>query len=139
MAEYSRPLPVPDGDTKPYWDAAREHRLVIQRCQDCHESIFYPRSVCPQCMSDRIDWIEASGKGTIYSFTVVHRAPAQFADSAPYVVALVDLAEGVRLMTNIVCCDPTAVRIGAAVEVEFDEVTPEIALPKFHLAAGNGS
>jgi uncharacterized OB-fold protein len=89
-------------------------------------------------MSDRIAWIEASGKGTIYSFTVVHRAPAQFADSVPYVVALVDLAEGVRMMTNVVGCDPTAVRIGAEVEVEFDDVTPEIALPKFHLASGSG-
>jgi uncharacterized OB-fold protein len=137
MAEYTRPLPVPDGDTKPYWDAAKEHRLVIQRCQDCQQVIFYPRSVCPHCMSDRIAWIQASGKGTIYSFTVVHRAPAQFVDGAPYVVALIDLAEGVRMMSNVVGCTPSAVRIGAAVEVEFDDVTPEISLPKFHLASGS--
>jgi uncharacterized OB-fold protein len=133
MAEFNRPLPVPDGDTKPYWDAAKEHRLVIQRCQDCQQAIFYPRSICPHCMSDRLAWIEASGKGTIYSYTVVHRAPLAFADSAPYVVALIDLAEGVRMMTNVVGAPPADVGIGAAVEVVFDDVTPEITLPKFRL------
>jgi uncharacterized OB-fold protein len=138
MAEYLRTLPVPDGDTAPYWDAAKQHRLVIQRCSDCARAIFYPRSVCPHCMSDRIAWIDASGRGTIYSYTVVHRAPPQFTDSAPYVVALIDLAEGVRLMSNIVDCSPTAVRIGAAVEVTFDDVTPEITLPKFRLSAAEG-
>ncbi len=138
MTEYTRPLPVPDGDTKPYWDAAKEHRLVIQRCQDCHEAIFYPRAVCPHCMSDRINWIDASGKGTIYSYVVVHRAPAAFADLTPYVVALIDLAEGVRLMSNVVEASPADVRIGAAVEVVFDDVTPEISLPKFRLASPSG-
>jgi uncharacterized protein len=134
MAEYTRPLPVPDGDTKPYWDAAKEHRLVIQRCDDCQSAIFYPRSICPHCMSDRIQWTEASGRGVVYSFTVVRRAPAQFAEDTPYVVALVDLAEGVRMMSNVVGCAPSAVRIGAPVEVTFDDVTPEISLPKFRLA-----
>ena len=132
MAEYNRPLPIPDGDTKPYWDAAKEHRLVVQRCQDCAAAIFYPRAVCPHCMSDRIDWIDATGRGTIYSYTVVHRAPPGFADSAPYVVALIDLEEGVRMMTNVVDA-PAAVRVGAAVEVTFDDVTDEITLPKFRL------
>jgi uncharacterized OB-fold protein len=65
VGEYIRPLPVPDGDTKPYWDAAREHRLIIQRCQNCQQAIFYPRSVCPHCMSDHIAWIEASGKSRL--------------------------------------------------------------------------
>jgi uncharacterized OB-fold protein len=87
-------------------------------------------------MSDRIAWFDASGRGTIYSFTVVHRAPPGFTDSVPYVVALIDLAEGVRLMSNIVDCAPIDVRIGAAVQVTFDDVTPEITLPKFRLADG---
>ena len=133
MTEYSRTLPVPDGDTKPYWDAAREHRLVIQRCRDCQKAIFYPRSVCPHCMSDRIDWIDASGRGTIYSYVVVHRAPPAFADLAPYIVALIDLDEGVRLMSNIVDGARSNVTIGAAVEVMFDDVTTEISLPRFRL------
>jgi uncharacterized OB-fold protein len=135
MAEYVRPLPVPDGDTKPYWDAAKQHRLVIQRCDACDHAIFYPRSICPECMSDRISWIEASGSGTIYSYTVVHRAPAQFADDAPYVVALIDLTEGVRLMSNVVGSPPADVHIGARVSVVFDDVTPDVTLPKFRLVA----
>jgi uncharacterized protein len=133
MAEYARPLPVPDGDTKPFWDAAKEHRLTIQRCQNCHEAIFYPRSLCPHCMSDRIEWIAASGKGTIYSYTVVHQSPAAFADSVPYVVALIDLEEGVRLMSRVVDTAPADVKIGAPVEVTFEDVTPEITLPMFRL------
>ena len=139
MAEYTRTLPVPDGDTKPYWDAAKQHRLAIQRCAACGRAIFYPRSVCPYCMSDQIDWFDASGRGTIYSYTVVHRAPPGFTDSVPYVVALIDLAEGVRLMSNIVDCSPSDVRIGAPVEVTYDDVTPEITLPKFRLAGGDRS
>ncbi len=138
MTEYAKPLPVPDGDTRRYWDAAREHRLMIQRCQDCQRAIFYPRSVCPHCMSDRLEWIQASGRGTIYSYTVVHRSPAAFKDDVPYVVALIDLAEGVRMMSNVVACAPSDVRIGAAVEVIFDDVTPEITLPKFRLATDAG-
>jgi uncharacterized protein len=134
MAEYTRPLPVPDGDTKPFWDAAKEHRLTIQRCQNCHEAIFYPRSLCPHCMSDRIEWIAASGKGTIYSYTVVHQSPAAFADIVPYVVALINLDEGVRLMSRVVDSAPADVKIGAPVEVVFEDVTPEISLPHFRLA-----
>jgi uncharacterized OB-fold protein len=134
MTEYTKPLPLPDGDTKPYWDAAKEHRLLIKRCQDCQTAIFYPRSICPNCMSDRVDWVEASGRGTIYSYTVVHRAPPQFVQDAPYVVALIDLAEGVRMMSNVVGAAPSDVKIGAPVEVVFDDVTPEISLPKFKLA-----
>lgn len=134
MAEYNKPLPLPDGDTRPFWEAAQEHRLVIQRCGDCQQPIFYPRSVCPHCMSDRITWVHASGRGTVYSYTVVHRSPPAFQQEVPFVVALVELEEGVRMMTRIVGSPPQAVRIGAAVEVVFDDVTPEITLPKFRLA-----
>jgi len=129
---------VPDGDTQPYWDAAKQHRLSIQRCQDCQRAIFYPRSVCPYCMSDRLAWIDASGRGTIYSYTVVHRSPGQFKDDVPYVVALIDLEEGVRMMSNVVDCAPSDVRIGASVVVVFDDVTTEISLPKFRLVGGKG-
>ncbi len=138
MAEVNRPLPVPDGDTRPYWDAAKERRLLIQRCQDCHRAIFYPRSICPHCASDRVAWIAASGRGTVYSYTVVHRAPAAFVGDVPYVVALIELEEGVRLMSNIVGCSPSDVRIGGAVTVVFDDVTPEVTLPKFRLMGGEG-
>jgi uncharacterized OB-fold protein len=133
MIEYNRPLPVPDGDTKPYWDAAREHRLVIQHCADCGLAVFYPRAICPYCGSDRLHWVDASGRGTVYSYTIVHRAPVGFTDAVPYVVALIDLEEGVRLMSNVVDCTPSDVQIGERVEVVFEDVTPEISLPKFRL------
>ncbi|HLH74793.1 MAG TPA: Zn-ribbon domain-containing OB-fold protein [Chloroflexota bacterium] len=133
MIEYNRPLPVPDGDTKPYWDAAREHRLVIQHCADCGLAVFYPRAICPHCGSDRLHWVDASGRGTVYSYTIVHRAPVGFTDAVPYVVALIDLEEGVRLMSNVVDCTPSDVQIGERVEVVFEDVTPEISLPKFRL------
>lgn len=137
MAEYNRPLPVPDGDTAPYWEAAREGRLMIQRCGGCDRHVFYPRSICPHCGSVELEWVQASGRGTVYSYTVVHRAPSPaFKEDVPYVVALIDLDEGVRMMSNILA-PPGDVKIGARVEVVFDPVTPEITLPKFRLVGGD--
>lgn len=130
-----RPLPVPDQDTQPYWEAARRHELLIQRCLACGEHYFYPRPHCPHCLSNRTEWVRASGRGTVYAFTVVHRPPSPaFADRVPYVVALIDLAEGPRLMSNVVGCAPDAVHCGMAVEVAFEDVTPDIALPVFRPA-----
>jgi uncharacterized OB-fold protein len=130
-----RPLPIPDQDTRPYWEAARRHELLIQRCRACGQHYFYPRPYCPQCLSPETEWVRASGRGTVYSFTVNHRAahPA-FADRLPYVVALIDLAEGPRMMSTIVECDPADVHIGMAVEVTFEDVTDEISLPVFRPA-----
>lgn len=135
MAEYGKPLPVPDGDTAPYWASAREGRLAVQRCEACGRHVFYPRAVCPHCMSEQLTWVDATGFGTVYSYTVVHRAPAAFQGEAPYVVALVDLDEGVRLMSSI-ADPPGAVRIGDRVQVFFDPVTPEVTLPRFRLVKG---
>jgi uncharacterized OB-fold protein len=135
LPDYFKPLPLPDGDTAPYWEAARAARLLIQRCDSCQRHIFYPRSVCPHCMSDQIQWVDAAGTGTVYSYTVVHRSPEAFKPDVPYVVALIDLDEGVRMMSNIVGgAGPLA--IGARVEVFFDAVTTEITLPKFRLIRG---
>lgn len=129
-----RPVPLPDADSRPYWQAAREGRLLIQRCQDCGKAIFYPRSICPHCMSDRIEWVRASGRGKVYSYTVVRRAPEQFAAETPYVVALVDLDEGVRMTTRVTGCPPEQVRIGMPVQVDFQTVSDEVALPVFRPA-----
>lgn len=138
MTGYDGPLPRPDKDSAVYWDAARRHELVLQQCLDCQRFRFYPRSVCPHCLSDRFEWRAASGRGQIYSFTVIHRAPAPaFRDRVPYVLALIELEEGVRMMTNIVGCDPEEVSIGEAVEVTFDDVTDEVTLPKFRLATAD--
>jgi uncharacterized OB-fold protein len=130
-----RPLPSPDAATAPYWDAARERRLVMPRCDDCGRYHFYPRTLCPYCNSPRLAWKEVSGKGAVYSFTLINRAPSPaFAAAVPYVVAAVKLAEGPNLMTNIVGCAPDAVRIGMLVNVVFRKFSEEITLPMFEPA-----
>ncbi|MGF7160372.1 hypothetical protein FHS85_001995 [Rhodoligotrophos appendicifer] len=129
---YEKPLPVVDPGTEPYWSALRDNKLMLKHCRACNQAHFYPRELCPHCFSDDLDWIEASGKGVIYSYTIARRpAGPAFKADAPYVVALIDLAEGPRMMTNIVTDDVEAVRIGDPVEVAFEAVTEEITLPKF--------
>ncbi len=129
------PLPRPYQDTAAYWEAAREHRFIIQQCTDCGEHQFYPHGVCSHCLSSALEWREASGAGEVYSFSVNHRAPHPgFADDLPFVPAVVTLAEGPRMMTNIVGCDPDSVEIGMAVEVVFDDITEAVTLPKFRPA-----
>ena len=133
MAE--KPVPKPYPDTAPYWQAAANNQLLIQKCLDCGELQFYPRGVCKSCLSSSLSWQQASGQGTVYTFTVNYRAPHPgFVDDIPFVTAIVELSEGVRMMTNIVECDPEQVTIGMPVRVVFDKVTDEIALPKFRPA-----
>lgn len=131
---YDKPLPIVDPDTQPYWDAARSHRLLLKTCAACAKAHFYPRELCPHCHSDRVDWLQAQGTGTIYSFTIARRpAGPAFKPAVPYVVAIVELDEGARMMTNIVQCAPEQVRIGQRVTLCWDDVTEEISLPKFRL------
>ena len=126
------PLPRPYQDTAEYWAAAREHRFVLQRCNSCGEHQFYPRGVCSHCLSSELEWREASGNGTVYSYSVNHRAPHPgFADDLPFVLAIVELEEGPHMMTNIVVSDPDRVTIGMAVTVTFADVTDQVTLPKF--------
>ena len=127
-----RPLPTPDPATEPYWAAAREHRLSMPRCEACGEFHFYPRPICPHCGTARLAWADVSGNGTVYSFTVVQRAPSPaFADMVPYVVAIVALDEGPHLMSNIVGCSAEQVRIGMRVQVTFLDSGKELSLPLF--------
>lgn len=129
-----KPLPTIDPSSRPFWEAAKAHRLVIQRCGDCGAYIFYPRATCTTCGSDRLEWTEASGEGSVYSYTISYRpAGAGFKDDVPYVVAVIELKEGPRLLSNIVTEDVESVTIGQAVRVVFDDVTDEITLPKFAL------
>src|SRR5258708_4223018 len=109
-----KPYPVPDADTAPFWDAVAAGRLEVQRCQSCRRHVFYPRSLCPHCGGVNLKWVTVSGRGTVYSFTVVHRAPAEFQADAPYVVALVELEEGVRMFSRLVAGGPSAVRVALA-------------------------
>ena len=139
MAEskpYKKPLPRVDEESRGYWEALARHQLYLQRCRDCGTKRFYPRALCPRCLSSSTEWVRASGRGAVYSFTVTHQNQAPgFREELPYVLAIVELDEGVRIMTNVVGCAPDAIRIGMRVEVVFDDVTAEITLPKFRPAA----
>jgi uncharacterized OB-fold protein len=129
---YEKPLPGIDQESLPFWQAARERRLAIMRCGACRKHFFYPRLYCPHCHSAAVEWTTASGRGTIYTFTIARRpAGPAFKADVPYVVALVELEEGPRLMTNIVTSDVAGVRIGQPVTAIFDDVTPDVTLVKF--------
>ena len=132
MQAPSKPNPLINNWARPFWDATREERLIIQKCADCKKHIFYPRMACPYCFTENIEWVEASGKGTIYSFTVVEsNAPSPFVPDMPFVIAVVILEEGVRMLSNIVDCDLDALKCDQAVEVTFEKLNDEFTLPKF--------
>ncbi len=136
-------LPQPTAETAAYWEGCRKHQLLIQRCTQCGCYQFYPRIVCTACMSDGIDWVQASGHGRVLSFTVVHRAvSAAYKAEVPYVLALIELDEGPTMMSNVVEIDAESVAIGLPVEVVFEEWSDEITIPKFRPAnatSGNGA
>lgn len=127
-----KPLPVADADSKPFWDACREHKLVFQKCAECGHVRWPAAVICPQCHSQAIDWVESGGKGMLYTFTVYRQAfhPA-FKEDLPYVVAVVELAEGPMFLSNLVECDPAELSCEMPVEVVWDDVSPECTLPKF--------
>jgi len=128
----ARPVPHADAATEPYWAAARERRLVIPRCRDCGRHHFYPRSLCPHCGSAQLEWAAAAGTGTLYSYTIVNRAPSPaFEADVPYVVAVVELDEGPHLMSNLVGCAPAAARIGMRLKVTFRDLGGGTMLPVF--------
>jgi uncharacterized protein len=134
--DYVKPLPSPSPDSRPFWEAAKHHELCLQHCGACDLFIYYPRHVCPRCLGTAVAWRRVSGRGTVYSFTIVRRTTNKpFSADVPYVLAIVALAEGPRMTTNIVGCAPGAVRCGMEVEVCFDDVTPEVTLVKFQPAA----
>jgi uncharacterized protein len=117
--------PQPNPETKPFWDAAAEEKLMIGKCADCGATHFYPRAVCPNCFSDKTELQQASGRGTIYTFSVMRRTPA------PYAIAYVTLAEGPTMMTNIVDCDLDQIRIGQAVRLVFKPTDGGPPVPMF--------
>jgi len=134
MSAVQRVLPQPTRLTRPYWEAAKEHRLVIQECVHCQTRQFYPRDFCMTCLSEDVRWIEASGLGTVYTYTINRRAASEaMSGRVPYVVAVIDLDEGVRMMTNIVDSPIESVRIGSRVQVCFEKVSADITLPQFKL------
>jgi len=130
-----KPKPRPAPESLPYWQAARDHRLALPKCDDCGKFWFPPTRTCPHCLSSRFQFSEVSGKGKIYSFVTYHRVyrPA-FAQDVPYVVALIELDEGPRLLSNIIGVSPDEVACEMKVEVVFDDYDEEISIPKFKLS-----
>jgi uncharacterized OB-fold protein len=128
-----KPFVAPSETTRFFWDAAREHRLVIQRCGDCGYYIHWPRPLCPRCQSENLAPAPVSGRATVYTFTVVHHVfHPGFADEVPYNLALVELAEqaGLRMLANIVDCANDELSIGMRVEVTFED-RAEHTVPQF--------
>jgi uncharacterized protein len=131
-SESGRYEPSPSDVSAPFWEATREQRLVLQWCEACEVSIFFPRAVCPTCLGSDLEWRPASGAGTVNAATVEHRPqnPAM-AGMAPYVVALIDLDEGVRMLSNVVGCPPDTVTVGMKVTVVWEPLSDGRHLPLF--------
>jgi uncharacterized protein len=132
---FPRPIPEIDQQLAPFFAAAKEHRLVVQRCAGCGVHRFPPRELCSGCLSTESTWVGVSGRGEIFSYNVMHQIyhPA-FASEVPYAVVVVKLAEGPKMISNLVDCAVNEIRIGMPVEVVFESVSPEVTLPKFRRA-----
>lgn len=132
----SKPVPVPDEISAPFFDGARDGRLMLQHCTACKGWSFPVRERCPHCFSAKLEWRQASGRGTLYTFAIMHQVMNPgFASSVPYNVSQIDLDEGVRMVSNIVGVANDALRIGMALEVFFDDVDGDVRIPKFRPAA----
>lgn len=136
MSEYRKPLPTITDENRPFWEGCKQGKLQLQQCGECGH-IRYPIShVCPDCLSYEFAWKPLSGRGTVFSYIVFHQLYNKaFAEDLPYNVALVQLAEGPRMYSNVVGVANDAVKIGDPVEVVFDAVTPEVTIPKFRPSA----
>ncbi|HMC52173.1 MAG TPA: Zn-ribbon domain-containing OB-fold protein [Acidimicrobiales bacterium] len=130
-------LPTPDPSTEAFWDGARQGRLLLRRCRDCGRAHFYPRPFCPSCWSGRVEWEEATGRATLYTWSVVHQNDLPpFSERVPYVAAVIDLEEGPRMMTNVIDCPFEELRVGMPLQVAFRAETEEISLPVFRPVPG---
>jgi hypothetical protein len=130
--KYNKPLPEFRPETKPFWDACKNHELILPKSKETNEFFFYPRALSPGDDMAEVEWGKASGKAKVWTYSIHHMGPTKaYKGDGPYVVALVETEEGVKMMTNIVDCDPNDVHVGMDVEVVFDDVTEEVTLPKF--------
>ena len=135
-----KPFPTLRGEERAWFEEARSGRLVFQQCRACDERLFPPRTVCPACMSEELHLVASQGRGLVHSFTTMYVPghPA-FADDVPYTVVLVDLDEGVRMLADLVDCAPEEARVGMPVEVRFDPVDDELAVPRFRPITGGSA
>lgn len=138
MAQATRFEPPASEIAGPFWDATKEEKLLLQWCRDCSQPVFYPREVCPTCLkSAGLEWRPASGKGVVYAVSVQHtpQMPMPFYQNGPYAVALVELEEGVRMLTNVIGCPPESVTVGQPVQVTWEALSDGRNLPLFEPAS----
>lgn len=129
---YNKPIPTKGIHTQPFWDGAAQGKLMLPRCQDCNRVHWYPRHICPNCHAMNLEWIEASGEGTLHTFAVQHMAFGAWAEEVPFVTAYIDLKEGDRMLTVLRGVDPAkpeTIRIGAPVVVEFERADDDTFIP----------
>lgn len=131
-----KPTPRPTPETQPYWDAAKAGELRIQWCNACQEFYFYPRPFCPRCSSPDVEWVTASGRATLHSYVINHRPAPGFEAEAPYAIAIVELEEGPRMMTNIVGVEPTPENLVLDMDLEvIFEPRGDMRIPVFRPAS----
>jgi hypothetical protein len=133
MNAYNKPLPVEDADSTNFWAGCRDKKLLLQHCRDCNKARYPASAVCPHCTGRTFDWRESAGRGEVYSWIVVrHPVPKEvYGQDVPYVIALIDLQEGVRIASNVVGCDPEDVHAAMQLQVVFKSVTADVTLPLF--------
>ena len=125
-----RPLPYSTQDTKPFWGYAKQHELRMQKCPDCGHIRWPAGMFCPKCLSDKSEWVKLSGKGSVYTFGITHYIYDKwYTDKVPYVVAVIELAEGPRMMGNVTGYKHEDIKVGSPVEVYFDDANEEFSLP----------
>ena len=142
MTEPAKPAPIPPPVPQPesdfYWEKCKAHELWLRHCKTCDQTYFYPRDICPLCFSRDTDWMQSSGRGTLHTFSIVHRGPTPpFRDRSPYITAIVELDGGARFPTNLVEVepDPAVVKVGMPVELVFEDLDENISLPMFRPAS----
>jgi uncharacterized protein len=129
---YYKPLPRPNNEDREFWEAAKRHEPVCQRCRQCGAWLWHPLVQCPQCLSFDLGYEKISGLGKVLSYSIVMYNPSPiWSDVVPYVVATVTMEEGIRMKFHLVNCDPKDVKVGMPVKITFNDVTPEWALPQF--------
>jgi uncharacterized protein len=132
---HDRELPTVEDESRPYWEAAKQGKLLVKTCNACGAVHHYPRPFCPTCWSEDVEWLEASGRGTLYTYSTIFRNDLPPFDAwGAYVAAIVELEEGPRLMTNIVDCDPAELAVGMPVKVLFRDLTDEWSAPVFQVS-----
>ena len=131
MQKTTQPLPIPNPDTELFWQGCGRGELLLQRCLSCRSYRHPPSPICDSCLSSENEWVAASGQGTVYSFVIVRESLRGWKFEVPYVVAIIELAEGRHMLSNVVGIPVEHVQIGMRVNVFFEQITDEISLPKF--------